>query len=551
MKTTVCIMVIIAAMAVLLSSGEAAEPNRSSRELQFELADGTVITGRIDTNVITIRMASGNVLKVPVADLTELRVGLNDRPGFVQRVEAMVNALDSVKTCDDARRELVALGPSIVPIVKRHAASKILARRMAVAPILTSYEKWSVDHPDAPGGMGEPLKPQSKILVGKDMLVGSVTIRQFRITSPYGHVSVKLDEVHRILATEVRSTRAAPGKLGRWSVLLRDKIRIKGVVVSKSLRIQTRSGTVVVPFRHIQRATFAADGKSLRVQCRNSDRIVGAIGLGTAISLKTDKGREDISARKIAAMAYGALTLDLGKGVAMKLVFIPAGKFLMGSPKAEKDRDEDEGLPHEVMISKPFYMGIYEVTQAQWRAVMNTEPWKGNGWTRDGDNNSVSYVSWHDASKFCRMLSKKTGKRVDLPTEAQWEYACRAGSKTAYCFGDDSSKLGEYAWYYDNAWDKYEMYAHAVGRKKPNAWGLYDMHGNLEEWCRDIYVKKSSANPKIKGSEGAAEQPFRPVRGGSFYTHARVCRSACSHGERPGFSFNYIGFRVMVSVDSE
>ena len=156
----------------------------------------------------------------------------------------------------------------------------------------------------------------------------------------------------------------------------------------------------------------------------------------------------------------GALSLDLGKGVSMKLVLIPAGKFMMGNHHTPAETVKkfggfernliDEYPVHEVTISKPFYMGIYEVTQAQWKAVMGTEPWKAEralGYMRlqprpEGfDDYPVAFVDSYDAIEFCRKLSKKTGRTVSLPTEAQWEYACRAGTTTAFSFGDDLSKL--------------------------------------------------------------------------------------------------------------
>ena len=216
----------------------------------------------------------------------------------------------------------------------------------------------------------------------------------------------------------------------------------------------------------------------------------------------------------------------------MKLVLIPAGTFLMGSPAMEKGREKNEGPQRQVTISKFLYVGIYEVTQSQWRAVMGTEPWSGNKYAQSGANNAASYISWNDASKFCELLSKKTGKKVSLPTEAQWEYTCRAGSKTAYCFGDDASKLGDYAWYRGNTWDKDEKYAHPVGQKKPNDWGLYDMHGNVFEWCEDWYETGKS----------------RVLRGGCWGFNPGLCRSALRNRNSPDFRSYSFGFRVALDL---
>ena len=187
----------------------------------------------------------------------------------------------------------------------------------------------------------------------------------------------------------------------------------------------------------------------------------------------------------------GQLTLNLGKGVSLKLVLIPAGKFMMGNHETPAETVQrvggleknlvDEYPAHEVTISKPFYMGIYEVTQAQWKAVMGTEPWKTEralGYMRlqprpEGfDDYPVAFVDSYDAIAFCRKLSKKTGRTVSLPTEAQWEYACRAGTTTTFSFGDDLSKLIDYGWYGGKNAGQKEDYAHRVGQLKPNAWGL-------------------------------------------------------------------------------
>ncbi|MBE3098193.1 MAG: formylglycine-generating enzyme family protein [Planctomycetes bacterium] len=197
-----------------------------------------------------------------------------------------------------------------------------------------------------------------------------------------------------------------------------------------------------------------------------------------------------------------SLTLGLGYGVTMRLVLIRPGTFMMGSPDSEKGHKADESPQHEVTISKPFYMGVTEVTQAQYEAVMGTNPSGSKGPT-----NPVEKVSWHEASDFCRKLSQKTGKTVRLPTEAEWEYACRAGSKTRFSFGDSDSALGDYA--------SLVYKRNPVGRKKPNAWGLYDMHGSVWEWCADRYdpySSEASTDPQGATSGGGG----RVLRGGSW-----------------------------------
>ena len=248
------------------------------------------------------------------------------------------------------------------------------------------------------------------------------------------------------------------------------------------------------------------------------------------------------------------LTLDLGNSVTMKLALIPAGKFTMGSPDSEEYCGIDEVPQRVVTISKPFYMGVYEVTQEQWTAAMGTTPWKGKEYAKDGATHAANYISWNDATDFCKKLSTKTGpstglragKTVSLPTEAQWEYACRAGSKTRFSYGDDDdySKLGDYAWFDKNAWNIGEKYPHAVGQKKANAWGLYDMPGNVWEWCADWWG--SYANAGKADPSGPASGSYRMLRGGSFLDYAGFCRSSDRTNTGPADGSYDHGFRVVV-----
>ena len=236
----------------------------------------------------------------------------------------------------------------------------------------------------------------------------------------------------------------------------------------------------------------------------------------------------------------GQLTLDPGKGVTMTLAAIPAGTFTMGSPEGEKNRLKGEGPQREVTISKPFRMGVYEVTQEQYEAVTGKNPS-----IVKGPQNPVECVSWDDAVAFCKTVSGKTGKTVSLPTEAQWEYACRAGTETAFGFGDAEADLSDYAWYVANGENK----THPVGQKKPNAWGLYDMHGNVLEWCMD-YVSDSYAGAKTTDPQGPPSwtgfAPRRILRGGSWFNFPQICRSAYRYGNSPEIRDGYCGFRVVV-----
>ena len=256
------------------------------------------------------------------------------------------------------------------------------------------------------------------------------------------------------------------------------------------------------------------------------------------------------------------LTLDLGNKVTMKLVRIPAGKFMMGSKfsaaevakkflryGAQEAYYTGEHPQREVTISKPFYMGIWEVTRPQWRAVMRAAPWKGKACDRPNTGNVANHISWDDASKFCEALAKKTLKKVSLPTEAQWEYACRARSKTEYCFGDSEAKLGVYAWFAENALGINEPYPHTAGQKTPNRWGLYDMHGNAWEWCSDWYDEKFYAAGKNGDPENTTEASARVLRGGEWGQYPDSCRAAYRFKNAPATRNCSYSFRVVVAIE--
>jgi sulfatase modifying factor 1 len=233
--------------------------------------------------------------------------------------------------------------------------------------------------------------------------------------------------------------------------------------------------------------------------------------------------------------------------IGMTLNKIPAGTFMMGSPDTEKDRQDDEHQ-HKVTISKAFYMQTTEVTQRQWKAVMGTEPWKGEDYVKEGPDYPAVYVSWDDAVAYCKKLSEKESKTYRLPTEAEWEYACRAGAKTTWSFGDDENKLGDYAWYRENAWDIDEKYAHQVRLKKPNAFGLYDMHGNVHEWCHDYFEEDYYKQSPAKDPTGPTSGSSRVLRGGSWDYHMSISRSAYRY-RLDARRYLIFGFRLVRVLD--
>ncbi len=235
-----------------------------------------------------------------------------------------------------------------------------------------------------------------------------------------------------------------------------------------------------------------------------------------------------------------AFTVDLGKEVNLDMVYIPSGKFTMGSPPEEKGYEDERPQIKDVNVSA-FYMDKYEVTQAQWQAIMGNNPSN----FKDNLQNPVEKVSWVDAQEFCKKLSQKTGKEFRLPSEAEWEYACRVGTTTAYSFGDNAALLGEYAWYIDNSGSK----THPVGQKKPNPWGLYDMYGNVLEWCQDGYEKYGGESDLIRKTGKAVTKEnnnrSRLLRGGSWYSFAQDCRSASRSDTFARYQNDSIGFRVV------
>ncbi|NBS26939.1 MAG: formylglycine-generating enzyme family protein, partial [Gammaproteobacteria bacterium] len=243
-----------------------------------------------------------------------------------------------------------------------------------------------------------------------------------------------------------------------------------------------------------------------------------------------------ISLPQVPALNEGRRADDLPKSITnsigMKLNRIPAGTFTMG----EGDQ------AHRVTLTKPFFIGVTEVTNAQWKAVMGRVPsnWKDN-------EQPVEQVSWVEAVTYCKNLSalpqeRSAGRVYRLPTEAEWEYACRAGSATRYSFGDNEPQLGDFGWYAGNS----RRLPHPVAKKNPNAWGLHDMHGNVWEWCSDWYGDyPRGAVTDPKGSKTGSD---RVHRGGGWKNLAESCRSAERHGPGPSARYNDVGFRLAMDI---
>ncbi|MEM6844030.1 MAG: formylglycine-generating enzyme family protein [Bacteroidota bacterium] len=239
-------------------------------------------------------------------------------------------------------------------------------------------------------------------------------------------------------------------------------------------------------------------------------------------------------------------TIQLPNDVALEMVYIPPGSFSMGSPAHELDRHSDEAPVRMVTISQGFYLGKYELTQAQWKAVMGNNPSVFRNFA-DSDIHPIDNVSWNDAQQYVERLNDLGLGTFRLPTEAEWEYACRAGTETRFYWGTDSAgwQTRKHAW----AFSYSEGRSHPVGLKEPNAWGLYDMSGNVWEWCQDWrssgYDAADTTDPT-----GASEGTKKVYRGGSWFNKPSTLRSANRNGHEPDTgSGTNSGFRLLMEVE--
>ncbi|MEB3193085.1 MAG: bifunctional serine/threonine-protein kinase/formylglycine-generating enzyme family protein [Snowella sp.] len=274
------------------------------------------------------------------------------------------------------------------------------------------------------------------------------------------------------------------------------------------------------------------------------------------------------------------LILDLPNNIKLEMVKIPAGSFLMGSAETEVKRLNKEystdwyncELPQHRVTLQEYYLGKYPVTQEQYQAVMGNNP----SHFKDNPKNPVENVSWNDTKTFCQKVYEKTGEKVRLPTEAEWEYGCRAGTQSRYYFGDDESQLGNYAWYGDNSgkirlnseklwidepdgskyWEKLKnnnSQSHPIGEKDPNQWGLYDMHGNVWEWCEDSWHENYKEKPENLKQDGSiiwssSNESRHVLRGGSWFDFLPWdCRSANRNWDNADFGCSGdFGFRLVL-----
>ncbi len=250
-------------------------------------------------------------------------------------------------------------------------------------------------------------------------------------------------------------------------------------------------------------------------------------------------GKESVANYAKRANLEPTLTLDLG-GVKWDGVLIPAGTFVMGSPPGEAKTEKESAIEkqHKVTITEPFYMGKFELTQGQYFKVMGVNPS-----SMKGDNLPVHNVTWQNAQDFCAKLSKLVNRTAQLPTEAQWEYACRAGTTSAYHSGNTIADLDKVGWHNGNSGGK----LHPGGELMPNAWGVYDMHGNIREFVRDFYAAAPLADATDPTGPKDGDAKNHVVRGGAYTANAALVLNCRAATRKPTESLAITGFRIMVT----
>ena len=434
------------------------------------------------------------------------------------------------------------------------ALLQIAAKDLAALPLADSN---AVEVGQEVRAFGFPLAS----LLGEDIKVTRGTI-----------AGVSMREAEKVFQIDAAVN---PGNSG--GPLVNEKGEVLGVINAKFVDVRVSNVAFAVPINNAkqllgnQGLSFVKEGGGVKL---DGPALVKSVSPSVALVTVWPKGADPSEAKRRqeeTAKALGVKTeqeIDLGGGVKLTLILIPAGEFLMGSGerpediarsysrfKAKATWFESEQPQHRVRITQPFWMGKYEVTQAQWVALMGANPSAYKGARRP-----VEDVSWNDIQDFLKKLNSRAGAaRFALPTEAQWEYACRAGTATAFCFGNDFAALQRYGNYAeksakpdfpwkDMAGDDGFAETAPVGSFLPNAWGLHDMHGNVWEWCADWFGKKYYGAAPSADPTGPAEGKFRVLRGGSWDDNPMDCRSAYRQTGVSASRNLDCGFRVVVVV---
>lgn len=326
--------------------------------------------------------------------------------------------------------------------------------------------------------------------------------------------------------------------------------QVLGLKPGASLQDARRSYREMVKFFHPDRHQHSPgllrkateETKKLNLAYERISAVLGAVRSGR----ERKHGKPSRSRRSGPPPVFGQA--HVAPSCEMKLNWVAPGRFVMGSPASEAGRSDDEGPQTEVVIARGFWLGVFAVTQEEWKAVADETDLKCEPSYFRGSRLPVEQVSWEDCQEWLRVLNDAEqdrlplGYRFRLPTEAEWEYACRAGSSARFFFGDSDALLADHAWYCANSGSQ----VHAVGEKKPNCWGFHDMHGNVWEWCQDRY-----GGPLPGGSMTDPQGPVlglnRVFRGGAWGIAASRCRSAYRVWNRPDYRDYTLGFRVALS----
>ena len=283
----------------------------------------------------------------------------------------------------------------------------------------------------------------------------------------------------------------------------------------------------------VRKDGYATDRKTISISEGQTASITGTLASNAVASSNTSGYSSSSSSM---ASGSNAISIPVKDGISIDMVKVEAGTFMMGATSEMKDPYSDEKPVHQVTLTNDYYMGKYEVTQALWQAVMGSNPSNFKG-----DNLPVETVNWNDCQEFISKLNSLTGRKFRLPTEAEWEYAARGGKKSRGYQYSGSRKISDVAWYEGNSRSK----THPVGRKQANELGIYDMSGNVWEWCSDWYGSySSSSQTNPMGSDSGAK---RVRRGGSWCYIARICRSSYRYGDAPDCRGLYLGLRLALS----
>ena len=285
----------------------------------------------------------------------------------------------------------------------------------------------------------------------------------------------------------------------------------------------------------VRKDGYATDRKTVAISEGQTASITGTLASNAVASSSSNTSgySSDLSSM---ASGSNAISIPVKNGISIEMVKVEAGTFMMGATSEMKDPYSDEKPLHQVTLTNDYYMGKYEVTQALWEAVMGSNPSNFKG-----DNLPVEKVSWNDCQEFISKLNSLTGRKFRLPTEAEWEYAARGGKKSRSYQYSGSSNISDVAWYDGNSGSK----THPVGTKQANELGIYDMAGNVSEWCQDrygSYVSSSQTNPT-----GADSGSRRVFRGGGWSSNARICRLSFRGCNSPDFLFSFLGLRLTLS----